>query len=287
MVTAGSFFAYCLAAEWLDRSPAANLPGAPTRGRRVRPDEEREAVSDADLALILGGEAFRQLRDGVGAPSRARQPEREAAARELYWAMLLLVYTGARRGEVAQLWPSDIDEVDGVPCVSIAPSGEKGAEKAVKSRAGVRLVPLHSDLLELGLLDYVAVAKRSGRRRLFPWAATREGERISKLWETLREQSGASRKATLHGLRHRFATHLKHAGVEEARIAQLLGHANVSLTTGRYGKRYDVRRLAETVTAVRNREELAELFRPSRSSSEPPGSPPTPGRRLGEPGGAR
>ena len=48
--------------------------------------------------------------------------------------------------------------------------------------------------------------------------------------------------------------------MEEVRIAELLGHANASITTGRYGKRFDVVALREVVERIDNRGLLAALF---------------------------
>jgi integrase len=189
------------------------------------------------------------------------QQRRSIASRdEIRWALLLLAYTGARRAEVAQLWVADVAPVDGVLCMRVEPATDPAAPKHVKSSAARRVVPLHADLLELGLLAFVDAARATGRTQLFPSLTSRGGDPLSRWWQMRRERVGVSNRCQLHGLRHRFVSQLKHAGVDEPRIAQLVGHANASLTTGRYGKRYNVPRLAEAVGVVRNREALAGLF---------------------------
>ena len=50
-----------------------------------------------------------------------------------------------------------------------------------------------------------------------------------------------------HSLRHTFADTLKQQGVQENLISELMGHANSSITTGRYGKRYQAKVLLEVV----------------------------------------
>jgi integrase len=45
-------------------------------------------------------------------------------------------------------------------------------------------------------------------------------------------------KKVFHSFRHTVADTLKQKGVPEGVIAEILGHANQSITTGRYGKRY-------------------------------------------------
>ncbi len=239
LVSAGTFLSYCVAADWITSNPAANLPGARGQGR-PRPDEERPAVGDDDLRRMFA--------------------DLHQAREETRWALLLLAYTGARRGEVAQLWVADIAPVGGVPCMRIEPAADPATPKHVKSSAGRRVVPLHADLLELGLLAFVEAARAAGRKQLFPSLTSRGGDPLSRWWQLRRDRVGLSERCQLHGLRHRFISQLKHAGFDEPRIAQLVGHANQSLTTGRYGKRYDVQRLAEAVAAVQNREPLAPLF---------------------------
>ena len=54
-------------------------------------------------------------------------------------------------------------------------------------------------------------------------------------------------KLTFHSLRHTFVNELKQQGVSEHVIAQLIGHANSSITMGRYGKDYDVEVLLSAV----------------------------------------
>jgi integrase len=129
------FLRYCVESDWLDQSPAENLPGGLAQKDTRRQDELREAVSDADLQKILGCDSFRAMRDG------------DDLARERYWALLMLAYTGARRGEVAQAWAEDVLKVDDVWCFRVEPSNDPEAPKRVKTKAGARMVPLHADLL--------------------------------------------------------------------------------------------------------------------------------------------
>jgi integrase len=242
------FFRFCVDSEWIETSPAERLPGGNSARDTRGQDELRQAVSDADLRAIVGGPAFAQLRHG------------SARDCETFWAVLLLVYTGARRAEVAQAWVEDVREIDGVWCLRIEASDEPGAEKSVKTAAGRRVVPLHSDLLVLGMVDYLEERRAAGERRLFPGSAAQGGDRLTRAWQSLRQDAGVDPDAQLHGLRHRIATQLKHAGVQEVRIAELLGHANASITTGRYGKRYDTAALREAVDHIENRGPLSVLF---------------------------
>jgi len=93
-----------------------------------------------------------------------------------------------------------------------------------------------------------------GERRLFPELSPGASGRLAEApsrWfnETwLRKVKGITDpKLVLYSIRHSVATQLKHAGVEESMIAQILGHANPSMTTGRYGKEFPVEAMYKTL----------------------------------------
>lgn len=89
-------------------------------------------------------------------------PENFARTQEIHTrrAMVIALYTGARVGEIAQLRLSGFTEVDGQHVMSV--DGE------LKTDASRRSVPIHPDLIALGLLDWVADQRRRGCTRLLP-----------------------------------------------------------------------------------------------------------------------
>ena len=54
---------------------------------------------------------------------------------------------------------------------------------------------------------------------------------VQKAMEASLQKSGLTRKATVHTLRHSFATHLMNDGVELANIQTLMGHSNIKTTS--------------------------------------------------------
>ncbi|MBQ4853098.1 hypothetical protein IMW82_00180 [Rhodanobacter sp. B2A1Ga4] len=81
------------------------------------------------------------------------------------WGAVLGLYTGARVGEVAQLCLRDFVEREGHPCLMIRAEAQG---QSVKTDASARIIPLHPDLIRLGLLDEVE------RRRAREYAAAQE-----------------------------------------------------------------------------------------------------------------
>ena len=89
-------------------------------------------------------------------------PENFARTREIHTrrAMVIALYTGARVGEIAQLRLAGFTEIDGQAVMSF--DGE------LKTDASRRTIPIHPDLIELGILDWVADQRRRGCTRLLP-----------------------------------------------------------------------------------------------------------------------
>src|SRR5690606_20223968 len=76
-----------------------------------------------------------------------------------YWLPLLGLYTGARLEELCQLQKSDIRQTDGLHYIDIHEDNDE--ENQTKSSSSNRRVPLHSHLIELGFLEFVA--SKSGK----------------------------------------------------------------------------------------------------------------------------
>lgn len=60
---------------------------------------------------------------------------------------------------------------------------------------------------------------------------------------------------SFHSLRHSFADNLKQKGVQESMISELMGHVNSSITTGRYGKRFQPSLLLKALNMLEYRQE--------------------------------
>lgn len=80
------------------------------------------------------------------------------------WGMLLALFTGARLNEICQLHIADVQQEDGIWFLDITDEGDD--DKKLKTEAGRRKVPVYSELIRLGFLEFVQ--SRSKGKRLFP-----------------------------------------------------------------------------------------------------------------------
>lgn len=113
-----------------------------------------------ELQRLFHGDEMKEL---ASDPSRAHQ----------FWLPHVGLYTGARVNEICQINPQiDIrQELDtGIWYFNITEDSEGHAEvdKSVKTAGSKRKVPVHSKLIEIGFLDYVAQLRKDGAVLLFP-----------------------------------------------------------------------------------------------------------------------
>ncbi|MBV5347924.1 site-specific integrase [bacterium] len=141
-----------------------------------------------------------------------------------YWIPLLGLYTGARVGELAQLRVCDVNAVGECAVMSITDEGEG---QSVKSQAAVRKVPIHSELLRLGFIDYVDTLRSHNVALLWPAMTTREGKPggyFSHWFGIYRRSLGFGQYPDFHCLRHTVRSQMAEAEVSEAVMDALVGH---------------------------------------------------------------
>jgi integrase len=223
-----SFFKWAVKNGYMDKNPAEGM----TLKKSKRADQERQAFTDDDLGRLFDSADYR---DGHEKPYQ-------------HWLPYLGLFTGARIEELCQLDLDDVREVDGILCLDI---NARGTDKRLKSKASERIVPVHPALLELGFAEYIAQLRAEGHSRVFPELKRRRdgyGHTASKWFARYRVRCGiGGRGKVFHSFRHTVADRLKQADVPGEKIAELVGHENSSITTGRYGKRYRPAALLETV----------------------------------------
>ena len=201
----------------------------------------RRRLSDEALKLLFSHKIWKEHRY-----SHAYQ----------YWLCLLTLYSGARQNELAQLRFKDVKTEDGILYLNIV-DGEDG--NSVKTEAGIRRVPVHPHLINLGFNEFVK--SRQHVERLFGGDGLTYSEEdqswarnASSWFYRLRQDLGCFEKGEdFHSFRHLvIETFISMPGVNERHLKALVGHSDrlspeaqaPDMTVDLYGKRkYDIRSL--------------------------------------------
>ncbi len=167
------------------------------------------------------------------------------------WGPLIGLYTGARLNEISQIHLSDIRQEQGIWCFDVNDDDEG---KQLKTGASKRLVPIHSRLIELGLLDHVEAMRKTGAKKLFPdfsYCPKNGWGRSLGRWfnDTFLDKIGLTDKGLVfHSLRHTVVTFLMQANIPEPIVKAIVGHAQAGVTQQNYFKEgYTLRQLSDAL----------------------------------------
>lgn len=162
------------------------------------------------------------------------QPEQ--GLNDVFWPTLIAAHTGMRQEEALQLKADDFDTMKGVPIFRI----QCGDGQHIKSGTRHRIVPIHKNLIELGLLKHVEECRRNGQEWLFPdidrcAAKGRLSGTFTKTFGHYRIQEGVyDPRRDFHSLRTHFNVELKRAGCPLEIRKRLLGHKLRDITEEHY-----------------------------------------------------
>lgn len=216
----------------VDQGTLAENPAA---GIKVR---VREAPVERDKGFD-GKEAETILSATLRKPSGKISVETAAARR---WVPWICAYTGARVNEITPLSWRDFVRRDGIWMIRIRAENNKTRK--------FREVPIHSHLIEQGLLDY---AKSRGSRPLFYDPRRSRGAKDSnphhkkvgeRLAEWVRLIGIDGRVAPNHGWRHRFSSISRVVAMPEDVRNIIQGHARAKVAD-RYGETWPLVALRE------------------------------------------
>jgi len=186
-----------------------------------------------------------------------------------YWIPVLARFTGCRLNEIAQASVRDVRTLGGIPCLFVT-SFERDAngqvvpveerKKRVKTKAGRRTIPLHSEVLRLGFLDFVEERRKGGGSSLFDlkWFAKdgfgkypgRDFSLLSKavgVWERKRK--------VFHSFRATINQELEAADLDGTLIDRFLGHSVHTVREKHYnrnreGQTLPLRRVFEALSRI-------------------------------------
>jgi len=167
-----------------------------------------------------------------------------------YWVPLLGLYTGATVSELCQLRTNDVElAADGSGLIHITEDDDSQQLKNFEHRR--RVVPVHSELVRLGLLDY---AKATPPGQLWPDLKFRKGKPgayFSDWFGMLRKPApGVELFPDFHSIRHTARSKLTAAGVP-AQIQDLLtGHTVQGSAGSRVYTHVETPQLREAIETI-------------------------------------
>ncbi|MEZ0253474.1 MAG: tyrosine-type recombinase/integrase [Methylobacteriaceae bacterium] len=218
-----SMFKWCVLNDVLPDNPASGIKVDQIAGTAA----PRVPFTPGDIAKIFAPPLFQK-----GAEFGERQ-----------WAALIALHTGFRAGEIAQLKLDSVRHERGVLAFAV--------EEETKTRGSVRLTPVHSTLIRLGIETRVAVLRAAGETHLFPeWyrranatpASGRQRPRnapysqVIPRWfnRTYLPSVGiVDDRKVFHSFRHTLKTALSRAGVPRSISDDITGHDDQT-AGGRY-----------------------------------------------------
>lgn len=214
---------------WAERKGyrEGNPAGNPFEGFRVR----KTAISDTHRRKPFKPEQLRLLYRHL-----TENPDGLVRKGDHKWPTLIAMFSGARLNEVCQLRAEDMEVREGIPCFDF--NDDDG--KTLKNIASRRVVPIHSRLLELGLLDFIEQRKQAEAPRLFPSLTYSKqngwGRNVGRWFnESLLPNIGMKDKGLVfHSFRHSMVTTLGHCDVQESVIKAIVGHTRTGVTQSVY-----------------------------------------------------
>lgn len=185
----GGIFGYAVRKQWLDESPVTGV-------EIMRPEERSNYLKGDELGRL--GEALRNM-------------EAEKFNSKAIAAVRLLIFTGARRGEIIGLKWNDVDF-------------ELGVINLPDSKTGKKSIPLGAPALEV-----LQSLPRTSEFVLPGDDPKKAYQGLQKAWEKIRVRAKLE-KLRLHDLRHSFATISTAGGSSLFLVGKVLGHAQTRTT---------------------------------------------------------
>lgn len=242
-------FRWAVTEDYFTKNPAENI-SQKARSAKKRAQDGRDQFDQNDLNTIFSAEWFQ-----LGGAKRNKTGGLGSFRPYYYWLPLLGLHCGARLNEISQLYLDDVIEYgtgkfyifvnDSTPDSANTKTPIKAHDKSIKNDNSKRVIPIHSMLIKLGLIDYIRALKTKGEERLFPeliYDETKGYGKAAGRWfneHFLGKQLDLERNGmkTYHSFRHTFITSLINKAAPEYIISGIVGHERGETTSlKRYGK---------------------------------------------------
>ena len=205
MIRVIQFFKYCYNSDYISKSILNDLNvkvEINPMERKVLPYSKNEANTIFKIV-----QNFKETN---------KSPSKRINANDLYYITMIAAYSGMRINEIVQLRARDIVYHNNVLCFSINRDDGKSTKNIT-----IRLVPVHSKLIELGLMEFVK-QRASTNKSIFK-VSNKDFSEIFRS-QIQRKLISSDKQKTFYSFRHYFIDTLVQQEVEPNIIAQIVGH---------------------------------------------------------------
>ncbi|NSZ01956.1 site-specific integrase [Agrobacterium tumefaciens] len=235
LASLGAFCNWLVNNGYLDVNPVDGMSLAKDKKKKVFPFTTEQMNTLFASPLFTGCQSDE-------APRFWSKPGSVLIRDHRYWVPLVMLYSGARPAEIAQLLVSDVRQDHGHWIMEITETDD-GEEtgKSVKNVGSRRVVPIHSELVRLGFIKYHASMKNAGQTRLFPKAERNErGQMIADFSREFgryltRIGLKIGRGISLYSFRHGAFDAMRRAGYLDEQFGYIFGHQTGNKVTRGYG----------------------------------------------------
>jgi len=180
-------------------------------------EDKRDPYSIDDLNAIFNAPLYR----GCKSPNRIYEPGDVLVRDHRFWFPLVALFSGMRLSEIRQMEFEDIIDLNGRPHFSANQKSQHGHTKSTKTRSSVRQVPMHPELIKLGLLHWVEERRKVVTDgRIFP------DFRYGNWWNQIFTIKVGVKTTTkvFHSFRHGFRDALRNATQSDEAVNRIMGH---------------------------------------------------------------
>jgi len=239
--------------EVIGRNPARGLQIAET----VHPQDRRKPFELWQLQRIFNAPIYTGCKDEQNGYSVVGT---HIAVGARFWVPLICLFSGMRLNEACQLDVTDVREIEGVLCFVITEQSLVGTrDKSLKTKSSERIVPVHPELLAIGLAAFVDRKRRENAVKLFDdLPLGKRGFRsvaFSRWFTRFLGSIDASTDLTcFHSFRHGFRDACRNAQIDRdiaLRLGGWITGGSASETADDYGSGYRPQVLFAAISKVR------------------------------------
>lgn len=210
----------------------------------ARQEKSRLPFSTQDLLSIFSSAVYSEGYRPIGGAGEAS-----------YWLPLIALYSGMRLEEIGQLCHEDLKEEHGIWYFDLVHEPEKG--KTLKNDSSCRRVPVHQQLIKLGLLNLKRHEIDLQAKRLFPFLSSAGSRQLTASWSQwfgryLRVTVGITdKRKTFHSFRHTFKDSCRASMIPKELHDKLTGHSSSDVGDGYGSSQFPLKPLSLAVESIK------------------------------------